>query len=229
MEVLGGQGGRAVDGSPRFMVVSQIELRRLVGGLGALLPVVLVTSGYMQCRCPLQPTISHYYDLGGVTRDLFVGILFAIATFFWTYRGYDSGDRWTARVASACAFGVALFPHAGTQVLSLLHFASAVGLFGALAHFALRLFPKAGATPTREKLWRNRIYRACGWIIVMCIGAITVLVVMGSRFAWSPVFWLEALAFWAFAISWLVKGEVVLRDAVAPATRAGNLPEEFRY
>jgi hypothetical protein len=27
-----------------------------------------------------------------------------------------------------------------------------------------------------------------------------------------PVFWLESIALWAFGISWLVKGETILKD-----------------
>ena len=29
----------------------------------------------------------------------------------------------------------------------------------------------------------------------------------------KPVFWLEALALWAFGISWFTKGETIFRDA----------------
>jgi hypothetical protein len=28
----------------------------------------------------------------------------------------------------------------------------------------------------------------------------------------NPVFWLESIALWAFGISWIVKGEVILKD-----------------
>ncbi len=27
-----------------------------------------------------------------------------------------------------------------------------------------------------------------------------------------PVFWLESIALWAFGISWIVKGEIILKD-----------------
>ena len=30
---------------------------------------------------------------------------------------------------------------------------------------------------------------------------------------WNPVFYLEGLALWAFGISWMTKGEVILEDA----------------
>jgi uncharacterized membrane protein len=72
-----------------------------------------------------------------------------------------------------------------------------------------------GKPMTDEKRTRNRVYRLCGGLILVCIAAIGV-----AKFAlpdafvarYDPVFWLESTAVVAFGFSWLVKGEAILKD-----------------
>ena len=95
---------------------------------------------------------------------------------------------------------------------------SAGSLFVVLAYFSIFLFTKsAGEKPyPPRKRARNRIYRVCGIVMLLCI------VLIGVFKIWladtpiadlKPVFWLEALALWAFGISWFTKGETIFRDA----------------
>ncbi len=68
---------------------------------------------------------------------------------------------------------------------------------------------------TPEKLIRNRVYTACGYLILACIALLAVYGVFfqnTSIVQWRPVFWLEAIAIVAFGASWLVKGEAILQD-----------------
>ncbi len=68
--------------------------------------------------------------------------------------------------------------------------------------------------PPRKKA-RNVIYRVCGYAIVASIAAMAVLATQpetSSIKQLHPTFWLESLAVVAFGISWLVKGETLLRD-----------------
>lgn len=202
-------------GGGESVLVSYLTLRRVVGTLGVLLPVVLAVWGFALCRClALQPSISEYYDLR--TRDVFVGVLFTIGWFLFTYRGYERKDDVAGNLACGFALGVALFPRSGAPWERSVHFASAFALFLVLAYFSLFLFTKSGGTPTPEKRIRNRIYISCGATMLACIALIGVYywrLADTPVAALKPVFWLETFALWAFGISWFIKGETLWKDA----------------
>lgn len=202
-------------GADEGVLVSYLTLRRVVGGLGVALPVVLVLWGFTLCDCvEIQPSISDYYGLR--TRDPFVGILFTIAWFLFTYRGYERRDDIAGNLACFFALGVALFPNGGTDWEKAVHFGAALALFLVLSYFSLFLFTKSGGSPTPEKRIRNRIYTSCGVSMLACIALVGLYYWRFKNTAVTavkPVFWLESLALWAFGISWFVKGETLWKDA----------------
>jgi hypothetical protein len=60
------------------------------------------------------------------------------------------------------------------------------------------------------------VYLVCGILIILSIILIAVVMFLPAAaniHRINPVFWLETIALFAFGISWLVKGEVVLKDA----------------
>jgi len=204
------------------LVLSYLELRKAVGIIGFALPFVLAF-GKMLLQGPgIEGSISGYYytDL----RNVFVGSLCAIGVFLMSYRGYGRQDTIAGYLGCVFAIGVACFPttpsvdatpqetHIGT-----LHLTLAALLFLTLAYFSLRLFTKTDPekTPTRQKLQRNTVYRVCGYTILACILSIAVVSLppVKTRVEWlAPVFWLESLAVVAFGVSWLTKGETILKD-----------------
>jgi hypothetical protein len=206
------------------LLVSYLLLRKLIGLLGVALPFVLAIGAALLSGLDVQDSVSAYYYT--VMRDVFVGILFAIAVFMFTYQGYDRQDNIVGNVACSGAIGVALFPVApatgGTLLqenLGMLHYLSATVFFLMLAWFSLVLFRKTNPAvpPTPEKLRRNRVYYVCGVVILAAIGMIALVkLVPGLQntvfLTDDPVFWLEALAVVAFGFSWLVKGEAILAD-----------------
>jgi drug/metabolite transporter (DMT)-like permease len=167
----------------------------------------------------VEDSISDYY--GTRSRNLFVGILFAIAFFLFAYRGYDSRDDKAGDLACLFALGVALFPGTSQSAgVRAVHFLSATALFLVLSYFSLALFTitKSGGSPTEEKKRRNKLYRACGAIILVCIASIALYYLLLSDSdlaALKPVFWLESVALWSFGLSWLTKGETLWQDAKA--------------
>lgn len=119
--------------------------------------------------------------------------------------------------------GVALFATDGEgQTLSfsgIIHYISAISFFVTLAYFCLVLFTKTSSDhpPTSMKLLRNTIYKSCGYAIVFCLIFILVYKIWLSKIfqeldQFTPVFWFETFALWAFGISWMVKGEIMLGD-----------------
>jgi hypothetical protein len=99
----------------------------------------------------------------------------------------------------------------GYKLAAAAHYLCAITFLSGLAAMCLRKF----ARTTRPL--RRRIYRACGWTIV----AMTLAVIVASWFKIRGpegpqrvvvdgmlVLWFEAIAIWAFALAWLVKGRV---------------------
>jgi len=200
--------------SDEDVVVSYLTLRRALGVLGVSLPLVLAFWGVVETRTwDVLPSISDYYSLRA--RDALVGILFAIACFLFAYRGYDRKDDLAGDLGCACALGVALFSNRGGPLEATIHYAAAAALFFVLAYFSFFLFTRSSGGVTPMKRVRDRVYRGCAMTIVACIvliGFYSVFLEESWVSGFRPVFWLEALALWAFGASWFVKGEAIFQD-----------------
>jgi hypothetical protein len=209
--------------SDQSLVISYLNLRKAIGILGASFPLVLSIGAGLLFKKGIQESISYYYHTG--MRDVFVGILCAIGVFLLSYKGYERRDGIAGDLACVGAVGVALFPTtpAGDatwfeRVIGGLHLAFASLFFITLAYMSLYLFTKTDQEhPARRKLQRNKVYRACGHAMVLCLVLIAVeaFLPMGLRESidrLDPKFWLESVAVVAFGISWLTKGEAILKD-----------------
>jgi NADH:ubiquinone oxidoreductase subunit 6 (subunit J) len=212
------------------VVRAYYRIRQMLGWLGLSLPLVLIIGGVLS-KGAVEPSISDYYHT--LMRDAFVGVLTAIGLFLIAYPGHDPSrgehvsDDFITSVAGVCAFGVAYFPNAvhtnanllgsitqqmlGYKMAAVAHYTCAIVFLSALSAMCLRKFART-ARPVRR-----RIYQACGWTIV----AMTVAVIVASWFkimgpdgprqvveTTMMVLWFEAIAIWAFALAWLVKGRV---------------------
>ena len=189
-----------------------------------MLPFVLAFGNWIISRNGLEDSLSSYYHTG--MGDVFVGILFAMGLFLFSYKGYTRWDDFAGDLACLFAIGVALFPTTPQNspsdvalVFGKIHLAFAALLFLTFAYFALFLFTKTDPDrpPTRRKRQRNVVYRACGAAIVLSIALIVIVNLLPSEIAspiklYKPVFLLEAIAVVAFGVSWLFKGEALLRD-----------------
>jgi hypothetical protein len=83
----------------------------------------------------------------------------------------------------------------------------------------------ASHRPTDGKLWRNKVYRSCGIVILAAVllGLFSSALLPKSVYDWAnPLLWCEAAAVWAFAAAWFVKGETVLTDAQVSSLRSGR-------
>ena len=205
------------------LVVSYLMLRKAIGCLGMVLPFVLAIGGKLIFGTGLQETISDYYYTG--MGDVFVGTLFAMGVFLFSYKGYGKKDNLAGNIAAVCVIGTALFPTTPVDpttvaaVAGKAHVAFATLYFSTLAYFSLVLFTKSDPTQpaTRQKLQRNQVYRVCGYLIIWALIAITLLGVLPdsltAAFAdLNPIFWLESVAVISFGVSWFVKGEGILED-----------------
>lgn len=205
------------------LVVSYLMLRKAVGGLGMALPFVLAIGGGLIFKTGIQSSVSDYYYTG--MGDVFVGTLFAMGVFLFSYKGYGKKDNLAANIAAACVIGTALFPTtplnptAVTAAIGKVHVLFATSYFVTLAYFSLFLFTKSDPAkpPTPRKIQRNRVYRICGYLIAWALIAIAILGFLPDSLTASfenldPVFWLESVAVISFGVSWYVKGEGILED-----------------
>ena len=193
--------------------------QQLIGYLGLLLPLILfVLAGVRPVpglpQWSTLDSVSAYYYSGA--DAVFVGILFALSLFLFSYRGYSdsAADRWLGKVGGVAALGVAIFPTGAPETLmepvwwsgalGTIHYASASLLFGVFILFATWLFRRSDKPPeqrSKSKQWKNWLFLGCGIVMIAAI-----LWAGSSLFTGKPIFWAEVIALWAFALSWLVKG-----------------------
>jgi len=219
------------------LIISYLTLRKTIGILGIALPFVLFLGALLIFREGIQSSISSYYYTG--MRDVFVGALWAIGIFLFSYRGYEPIDNITGNLGCLFALGVALFPTApdvnpsdAQKVVGFFHMAFAALFFFTMIFFSLFLFTKTKPQipPTRRKLQRNLVYRVCGYLMILCVVLMTLYYMLPKSWTapfvpYNPVFWLETLAILSFGISWLVKGEAILKDEAAKESLAESPSE----
>src|SRR5712664_2038585 len=203
-----------------YLVISYLSLRKAIGFIGLLLPVVLVLGKILLGSPGLETSISLYYytHMGNVL----VGSLCAIGTFLMSYRGFDLKDQIAGKLGGLFAITVALFPTSPGDVpsetwTSITHFTAATLLFLTLAYFSLCLFRKTDPAkpPTPQKLKRNKVYAACGYLILASIAGVGIsFAVRKSPFfdLYKPVFCFESLAVLSFVLSCLTNVEAILKD-----------------
>ncbi len=173
-------------------LASYLTLRKGIGYLGLALPFILGIGGMLLPEPGLRSSISAYYHTG--LGDVFVGTIFAIGIFLFSYKGYEPQDDRAGDFACFCAIGLALFytfPDMGDssrgigltvspataetlEKIAVAHFVFAAGFFLTLAYFSLCLFTKSDPDkkPSQEKLQRNIVYRVCGYVILLAIALI---------------------------------------------------------
>ena len=210
-------------------LISFNTLRKTIGWLGILLPLALLLESFIFSNCDsMQDSISHYYyTVGG---SLLVGTLCAVAMFLIAYRGYPGDkDNILTTLAGIFALGIAFFPtndnssHScaithlpDSNARRIVHFTCATIFFLLLAGISFYFFTRSKGRTTNRKILRNKIYRTCAIIIFIAIALIAAYGIFGKHLhsidQYHPIFWLEWCALLAFGASWLVKGELVLKD-----------------
>ena len=206
---------RVAQRSGEEMVFSYLALRKTIGFLGLLLPFVVFLGALKFSQTTMQDSVSGYYYTG--MRDVFVGTLWAIGFFLFSYRGYDYIDDLVTDAAGIFAVGISLFPTtpAGpvssvAQSTGSVHFAFAALFFVTLSCISLFLFTKKDSDPLKKqserKPKRDFIYRVTGIIMLICIGLIAIYSAIPNIQALlpsatsHPIFWLEAIADVAFGV-----------------------------
>ncbi len=206
------------------LIISYKLLRKLIGSIGVFLPIILGIAMYFFDKDNyIQDSISDYY--GTELRDIFVGFLFVLGFFLFSYKGYKTpergifyNDNFYANLGGIFALLVAIFPTTSEcDTVRKIHLTSAVLLFAVFTYFCLVIFRRGVAisAQTKMKKIRNKFYFWCGiLIIIFVVGAGLSFFLMDeeTRRKTDIIFWCETFALWVFGGSWLIKGEAALTD-----------------
>lgn len=184
------------------------------------------------CGVPLQDSLSAYYWADGFVsapvRTWFVGGLFALAAFFYLYKGFTVGENYALNLAAVFAIGVAALPMEWqcqdcTGLFSA-HGVSAVLLFVCLGYVVvLRSRDTLKHLPQHEHESDDehqlvisryrRIYIALGSLMLLSpLVAFFVNSILGKQT--TIVFFVEAAGVEAFAAFWWVKSFEMRRSRV---------------
>jgi hypothetical protein len=211
-----------------------VTLRWWMGGIGALLPVVLVLWGRFvdDISWGDMHSLSAFYWLHRPTcetaplRDYFVGSLCAVGISLIIYYGYGRLENWLLNFAGAAAIVVALQPMAWPEKAGggiSAHGCAAVVFFLLIA---ATIWLCAGKTlherldPKVVRRWKLR-YRL---LAIGMIAAPLASWAIAEKSHWT--IWTEALGVWVFSTYWLAKTYELLNvsqleptDAPAPKLR----------
>ena len=119
------------------LVISYLTLRKAVGILGILLPVVLAIGVPIISNCNIiQDSISDYYftKMGSV----FVGTLYAVGLFLFSYKGYERKDSIASKLACLFALGVAFSQHTDQRLHRSAIFFIAIATHGGVPFMIFR-------------------------------------------------------------------------------------------
>lgn len=214
-------------GNERSLVCSYLTLRKALGVLGIAFPFILSLGAVILFKTGLQNSLSDYYHTG--MRDVYAATLCVFGFFLLSYKGYQRIDNIIGNLACVFAVGAGLFPttppeggaSSGFQLIGYAHVAFSGLFFLTLIYFSLFLFTKTdpNKTPTKRKLQRNKIYRICGYTMLISIFLLALYYFIPGARASSlktlkPIYWFETITVLAFGFSWFTKGEAILKDEV---------------
>lgn len=207
------------------MQINTLRLRAMVGWLGMLLPLIVLTlSLIFGFGLPDSISATYYLD---PTITPFMIILGSAALLLISYKGYDKHDDIICTLAGISALCICLFPcntlgltlhfpeysfptqvgtfQIGAEISGWIHNITAVLFFGLLSYNSLFLFTKSSGEMTPNKKKRNIIYKICG--IGMIISFVLIIPINIFEL-WGGTWLVEAIALIFFGISWLTKSDI---------------------
>lgn len=206
------------------MQINTLGLRKILGWLGMLLPLIVLGLCLIFGYGFPDSISSTYYIAPTITP--FMIILGAAGILLICYKGYDKHDNIICTIAGICALCICLFPCSTADLIEhwfdanipttvgtfqlpenisgIVHNISAVSFFGLLAYNSFFLFTKSSGVMTDKKRKRNIIYRVCG---IGMIASFALLIPVSIFEIWSGVWWIETIALVFFGVSWLTKAD----------------------
>jgi hypothetical protein len=187
---------------------SYVYLSLGMGLVALLMPIALVVAGgYLG-----HFSISFFYHVSDLTRNILVGCLWAEGVFLFLFHGLSRLENWILNVAGVAAISVAMNPMplqqcAPRQAITL-HAASAILFFVCLAIVAAGLSKgriKYIIYPPKRRAFALA-YTLTGTAMIVMPLAVAAIHFFGPRECENHwIFWVETLGIWSFAAYWFVK------------------------
>jgi exosortase/archaeosortase len=211
-------------------VKSYLYLSLGMGAVAFLLPIALVFAGGYRGHF----SISFFYHVSDLTRNILVGALWAEGVFLFLFHGLSRLENWLLNVAGIAAISVAMNPVPVGQCAPgpafTLHAASAIVFFVCLAIVAVALSKgriKYIIYPPKRRRFA-RAYELAGVAMIAMPLAVAAIHFFGRRECENHwVFWIESFGIWAFAAYWFVKTaeyKLLLRIKLRPGRRRAAPP-----
>ncbi len=126
-----------------------------------------------------------------------------------------------------------------TGLQSTIHFLAGAVFLLSLGYMSFKQFTKTDKTVQPQgsrKHQRDLLYHTCGIIIFAALALVALsdlsvhLNLLSQDFMtqYCVVFWMESVSVWAFGLSWIIKGEVLLKDAVPADSGSGSRDPQLR-
>jgi len=195
-----------------------LRIRNLCGLLGVVLPWLALFSAGIANR----PGDEWWWSISATyyQSPALVGVLVPASIVLISYLGYNWADNLVTTLSGIFGLGIVLFPcnvswiPDGTKVgffqipieiSSTIHGICAGLFFFLIALNSILLFTKSGSNMTDRKKIRNRIYRICGYGMLVLEVMFVVVKIAGAP--GYCVMIVEILLLHLFGLAWLVKGE----------------------
>jgi len=196
----------------KSMLETYFRLRIGMSVLAFVFPLIFYVYWLEFGRGPKHLTldsISAFYGLDGLARDLFVAILCVIASFLVGYKGLTRLEDWLLNSAGVCAAGIAIIPCTCWCGDDMPHSAWHIGValsFFILMSIVVLVFGQktVNLLPPRWKTFFSFAYYANAAALV---GSIVLVVALNE---WLPnytayAFRVEWLGIWSFGAYWALK------------------------
>ena len=214
---------------------SYFRLRRGMAVLAFAFPIALLLGAGID---EVQKSISAYYHFrgegppaygGGTMRNVFVGVLWAIGTFLYFYRGYSPREDVVLDIAGFAAVGISLFPmdwppqpDVARTLTGTIHFVSAVTFFLAIAYVCLFCSGETLSILADQEQKRRfkRSYALLGTLMIAIPATVLLIHLLSPRPERSlAVLLVEIAGIYVFSAFWWVKSREMrlIERQVAPA------------
>ena len=194
-----------------------LRIRNLCGLLGIILPALALFSASIA----VHPGEDWWWSISATyyQSPALVGVLVPASIVLISYIGYDAVDNLITSAAGISGLGIVLFPckvswvgdgtpvgffQVPVEISHYIHVCCAALFFLAIALNSICQFTKYRHTMTERKRLRNKIYRICGYSML-----VLEVIFFVTRITPCPGFMamiLEVILLILFGFAWLVKG-----------------------
>jgi hypothetical protein len=195
---------------------SFIVQRRGMAVLAAMFPLAFLASSFILHRTEFQTSISAYYWTHDLERNIFVGVLCAVAVFLVLYKGYNLLEDRILDVGGVSAAGVAFFPmdkfgdctSSGVSAHGVL----AVIFFACISFICIFMSENSlkDINEPHRRDWFRRRYRWCSGFMIGSIALAVLSRLLPNEYIHAlcenrAIFLFEAVGVWAFSAFWYIK------------------------